>query len=152
MKKVHAIAMAAAVLAGGVALASPASADQPVGAQILGPVRIDGDVATVTARYNCDDSEHLWVSAKQVGDRSKDARLTEEGSSAVVAQTGGGWWQSHPLNFECDGETHIATFTIGTFEYGISTLEHGKAWLQFCLTDESTGALEINETRWVEVI
>ena len=84
MKKLHAIAMAAAVLAGGVALASPASADQPVGAQILGPVRIDGDVATVTARYNCDDSEHLWVSAEQVGDRSKDARLTEEGSPP--------WW------------------------------------------------------------
>ena len=92
------------------------------------------------------------MSAKQVGDRSKDARLTGEGSSAVVAATGGGWWQSHPLNFECDGETHTGTFTIGTFEYGISTLAHGKAWLQFCLTDESTGALEFNETRWVEVI
>ena len=152
MKKIHAIAIAAAVVAGGVGLAGPASAKQPAGVQILGPVRINGEVATVTARYNCDISEHLWVSAKQVGDRSKDARLTEEGSSGVVAATGGGWWQSHPLDFECDGETHTGTFTIGTFEYGISTLAHGKAWLQFCLTNESTGALEFNETRWVEVI
>ena len=45
----------------------------------------------------------------------------------------------------------MGTFTTGTFEYGISTLEHGKGWLQFCLSfgEES---LEINHTQWVEVI
>jgi len=152
MRKKRALAAVAALAVGAIlGMAAPSSADQPTGVQILGPVRIDGDVATVRARYNCEQAEHLWVSVKQTGERDKDVRLQQEGSSAVVAQTGGGWWQSHPADFTCDGETHVGTFTIGTFEYGISALEHGKGWLQFCLSfgEES---LEINHTQWVEVI
>jgi hypothetical protein len=91
------------------------------------------------------------VSVKQSGNRRVDHRLQEEGSSAVVAETGGGWWQSHPANFTCDGRWHIDDFTIGTFEYGISVLKFGKGWLQFCLSfgEES---LEVNHTQWIRVI
>ena len=138
------LVIAAGAMAGGaVAKAEPSAA-----AQVLGPVRIDDDgTASVKVRYVCpDEGTHVWVSAKQVESRRKDTRLQQEGSSAVSA----GWWQSHPANFTCDGTWHTDTFTIGTFEFGIGELEHGKAWLQFCVTSDE--ALFINETRWVEVI
>ena len=152
MRKKRALAAVAAIAVGAIlGLATPSSADQPTGVQILGPVRIDGDVATVRARYNCEQAGHLFVSVKQTGDRNKDARLPQPGSSAVVAETGGGWWQSHPQDFNCDGETHVGTFTIGTFEYGISALAHGKGWLQFCLSFGEE-EIEINHTQWVQVI
>lgn len=151
MKKTHAIAAAAAVVLGASAgLSAPSSAAPSARAEILGPVRIDGDVATVTAHYVCEASEHLWVSAKQVGDRRPDRRLQQPGSSGVVAATGGGWWQSHPANFTCDGEWHTDTFTIGTFEFGIGELAPGQAWFQFCLT-AGEEILEVNESGWVAV-
>ncbi len=153
MRKIRAVAVAAAVFLGVVGLAAPASAHgslQPQ-AHIIGPVIITGDTARVTALYNCQEGEHLFVSAKQVGDRSRDPRLQQPGSSAVVAQTAGGWWQSHPTNFTCNGRWQIDTFTIGTFEYGIGQLERGQAWLQFCLS-HGEEVLEVNLTRWVRVI
>ena len=46
------------------------------------------DDELASALYVCSQSDHLFVSAKQVGDRTRDPRLEEEGSSAIVAQTG----------------------------------------------------------------
>jgi hypothetical protein len=140
-----AVIVAAGAMAGGaVANAAPTTA----AAHVLGPIRVDDDgTASVTVQYVCPaEGTHLWVSAKQVASGKKDARLGEEGSSAISA----GWWQSHPTDFTCDGAWHTDTFTIGTFEYGIGELQHGKAWLQFCVTNEES--LFVNQSGWVEVV
>jgi hypothetical protein len=123
--------------------AAPTSA-----AHVLGPVVVHDDgTASVTVRYVCPpEGSHVWVSAKQVASRRPDKQLQHEGSSAVSA----GWWQSHPSDFTCDGTWQTDTFTIGTFEFGIGELEHGQAWLQFCVTSDE--ALLINETRWIAVV
>ena len=114
-------------------------------AQVLGPVVDNGDgTATVTARYTCPEGFHLWVSAKQVASRLPDKRLQAGGSSEISA----GWWQSHPENFTCDGAWRTGSFVIGTFEYGIGSLEAGSAWVQFCLIGENTF---LSEQRWVAV-
>jgi hypothetical protein len=115
-------------------------------AQILGVVQSAGETATVRARYTCEDGFHLWVSAKQVADRSRDAILEEEGSSRHAA----GYLQSHPspATFTCDGRWHTGTFTIDKREWGKGRLEPGHAWVQFCLVGESTF---ISESRWAIV-
>jgi hypothetical protein len=113
---------------------------------VLRAVVVHGDTASVTVRYVCPaEGTHLWVSAEQVASRKADSRLQGEGSSAISA----GWWQSHPANFTCDDKWHTDTFVIGTFEYGIGELHAGRAWLQFCVTNDE--ALFINETRRVAV-
>ena len=147
MKKSHVLAAAIITIAAplvGITSAEAGTADKAQ-AQVLGQiVTHDDGTASVTARYVCPDGFHLWVSAKQVEDRTPDARLQEEGSSEVSAA----WWQSHPQDFTCDGRWHTDTFTIGTFEYGFGELEHGQSWVQFCLIGEG---VFISESRWVEV-
>jgi hypothetical protein len=114
-------------------------------AQILGVVRSDGDTATVRARYTCEDGFHLWVSAKQVADGSRDAILEEEGSSRHAAA----YLQSHPspATFICDGRWHTGTYTIERVPTK-GSLERGLAWVQFCLVGESG---VISESRWASV-
>ena len=99
---------------------------------MIGPVQLNGDgTATVTARYICQEEfTHLWVSAKQSESGHPDKALQGEGSSEISAA----WWQSHPVDFSCDGAWHTQSFTIDTLEQGKGELEHGQAWIQFCLT------------------
>jgi len=107
-----------------------------------------GNAATVKARYVCPEGNHLWVSAKQSADGSRDARLEGEGSSAFAA----GWLQNHPSNFACDGKSHVGGFRVDNFtEYGFGQLRRGVAWVQFCVVSEATGALILSHSEWVGV-
>ena len=134
------------------ASAAPAAKSQ---AQVLGPVVLNDDgTATVRARYICQESDHLWVSAKQVADRRPDARLQEEESSALAAN----WMQSHPSpsTFTCDGRWHTGSFTIETADFGPQApdwgaLERGQAWVQFCLLTTANENEFISDTRWIAV-
>src|SRR5215210_7093621 len=126
------------------AVAAAPAPKQPQ-AQILGTVQINGaSAALVTARYTCPEGVHLWVSAKQSADGSRDPRLTEEGSSAVSAA----WLQNHPTSFTCDGTWKTGTFQVDLSEYGFGALRKGQAWVQFCLIGETTF---LSESRWVAV-
>jgi hypothetical protein len=155
MKKRHLFAAAAIALAipFGSAFAAGAAPEGKTQAQVVGPVRLNGDgTATVTARYICQpEFTHLWVSAKQVEDRHPDKVLQGPESS----QWSAGWWQSHPdpeTAFSCDGQWHTDSFTIGTFEYGIGELEPGQAWVQFCLTTSAGFEPFVMDTRWAAVV
>ena len=155
MKRLSILPVCAAATALAVAPmgASAAPADKSQ-AQILGTVSLNGDgTASVRARYICQESDHLWVSAKQVADRRPDARLKEEGSSAVASA----WMQSHPApsTFTCDGRWHTGTFEIETANFGPQApswdaLKRGQAWVQFCLNSMS-GSEFISDTRWASV-
>jgi hypothetical protein len=133
MKKRHLFAVAAIALAipFGTAFSAGATPQDKTQAQVVGPVRINGDgSATVTARYICQpEFNHLWVSAKQVADRHPDQALANPGSGED--DTSVAWSDSHPLDFACDGAWHTQSFAIQP-EKG--QLEQGQAWVQFCLT------------------
>jgi hypothetical protein len=123
------VALAACAVAG-LASATPTKTD----AQVLGNVRIDPSDSTVgyvTARYICNGGPgaHLWVSVKQVADRSPDNALRGEGSSQISAA----WSQSHPENVACDGRWHTQTFTVSHAEYGFGYLAKGQGYVEFCL-------------------
>ncbi len=68
-------------------------------------------------------------SSAAIVDETPDAEH-ELGSRADSAA----WWQSHPQDFSCDGAWHTQSFVIDTTEQGFGDLEHGQAWVQFCLT------------------
>ena len=139
-----ALGVASTLWVGTTGAAGAAPADKAK-AQVLGTVQIaDDGTATVTARYVCPEGFHLWISAKQVEDRRPDARLQEEGSSAISEA----WLQSHPTSFACDGTFRTETFQIDTEEQGFGELAPGQAWVQFCLIGENTF---ISEARWVRV-
>jgi hypothetical protein len=154
MKKRHLFAVMAIALAipFGSAFAAGATPQGKTQAQVIGPVRLNGDgTATVTARYICQPSfTHLWVSAKQVESRRPDKALQGEGSSEVSAA----WWQSHPTDLSCDGAWHTQSFTIDTVEQGFGELQHGQAWIQFCLTggEGFPPPLLVQDTRWAAVV
>ena len=145
MKRISILAAAVAVLAAGVLPATAGAAPKRPQAQILGTVVKTGpSAAAVTARYTCPEGFHLWVSAKQSADGSRDPRLTEEGSSQYSAA----WLQNHPTDFTCDGEWHTGTYQVDLSEYGFGDLQKGQAWVQFCLIGETTF---LSESRWVAV-
>src|SRR6185436_17212676 len=55
-------------------------------AEVISHVKLNKDgTATVRARYMCESSTHLWVSAKQTADGSVDPTLEAEGSSGAAA-------------------------------------------------------------------
>jgi hypothetical protein len=139
-------------------LAGPASAatgvssttsthHQETFARLLGPVVAnphDQRVGYVTAVYRCYGEGGLWVSVKQVANRSKDPRLAQEGSSQVSAA----WSDSHRNTVTCDGRTRVQVFTVDQEEpYDFATgspdpkknkyepLARGWGWVQFCLFD-----------------
>jgi hypothetical protein len=148
-----ALAAASAALAGpasaattGAAAKSAADQTSKTFARLVGPVVADPHdprVGYVSAVYRCSGEGHLWVSVKQVEDRSRDSRLTEEGSSQVAAS----WSDSHANPVTCDGRTHLQVFTVNQDEpyftkegpkpkperYG--PLKSGWGWVQFCLFD-----------------
>jgi hypothetical protein len=151
MKKRHLLAGAALALAipFGSAFAAGATPQGKTQAQVVGPVQLNGDgTATVTARYICQEEfTHLWVSAKQSESGRPDKALQGEGSSEDSAA----WWQSHPVDFTCDGAWHTQSFLIDTSEQGKGELEHGQAWIQFCLTTPDFSGI-VMDTRWAAVV
>ena len=151
MKKRHLLAGAALALAipFGSAFAAGATPQGKTQAQVVGPVRLNGDgTATVTARYICQgEYTHLWVSAKQAESGRPDKALQLEGSSGTAAA----WWQSHPVDFSCDGVWHTQSFLIDTEEQGFGELEHGQVWIQFCLTTPDFSGIYM-DTRWAAVV
>ncbi len=134
----------------GVAEAAPPL--RPNSAQVVQSVKaLPNGTAVVQAVYNCNQGEHLWVAAKQVASRTKDPRLTQEGSSAIAES----YLHSHRNSLICDGRARLGSFPIDTLEFGAKgRLKPGWAWVQFCLTKETgpgEGVLLINEPIWAWV-
>ncbi len=165
----------AALATASVALAGPASAattassstgakHQQTFARLLGPVVADPRdhrVGYVTAAYRCYGEGALWVSVKQVADRSKDPRLAEEGSSRISAA----WSDSHRNSVTCDGRTRIQVFTVDQEEpYDFVTgskdpkknkyepLARGWGWVQFCLFDANNAQAPYTEQEFRRVL
>jgi hypothetical protein len=117
-------------------------------AKVVGTVKIDKkdpSVGYVLAQYRCtvkdaaNDPAHLWVSVKQSDSGKKDPAIAQEGSGG--AKVAARWSDSHRNPVTCDGKTHTSRFTVDQVEgkagvYG--TLVKGKAWVQFCLFDDTT--------------
>lgn len=161
MRKLLPLALAASafVTVPGVAQAAPKAH-----ATILGTVSVDGDEATVRARYICYEATHLWVSAKQTADADRDPALEGEGSSGAAANwmDTNVWGSMGPVSsgdaqLDCDGRKHTDTFTISTSSapWGSwGALERGLAWVQFCITpSEGEPSQEfVTAQRWVTVV
>jgi hypothetical protein len=118
---------------GGVATAGAAPKAEPT-VELVGKVKINKDgTGTVKARYICTpgDDWHLWVSAKQSADGSRDESILNGGGGfSGAAPT---WLQSHPTTFRCDGKWHTQKFIIDKEEVGRGTLVKGEAYVQICL-------------------
>ena len=115
----------------GVAVAAPSD---KLDSQVIGNVRIDPSdptVAYVTARYICEggDGAHVWASVKQAESSLPEQWLTAEGSGENSAA----WSHSHRNAVVCDGQWHVATFTVDQEEWGGGELRQGQAWVQFCV-------------------
>src|ERR687894_1197025 len=83
-KKLITMAVATTALLGA-APGSALAAKEPF-AEVISHVKLGKDgTATVRARYMCESSTHLWVSAKQTADGSVDPALEAEGSSGAAA-------------------------------------------------------------------
>ena|SRR5215210_5690223 len=153
MKRLMLLLAAAALAAAAVLPLSAGAKPKTVtpAAEIISHVKIisdSGDTATVKARYICPEGNHLWVSAKQSADGTKDSALEGEGSSGAAT----GWLQNHPGNFTCDGKSHVGTFVVDNVtEYGKGPLRRGVAWVQFCIVSEATEALILSRSEWVKV-
>jgi hypothetical protein len=164
MKKLITVAVAAtAVIA---ALPGSASAAQEPYAKIISPVKLNqDDTATVRARYMCESSTHLWVSAKQSTDGSIDKALEEEGSSgAATAWMDTNDWvtvgeETFPISsgdqqLVCDGRTHSQSITIDVTNapWGFwDALQPGQAWVQWCIVEDAENGEFVSDQRWVTV-
>ena len=150
MKKLTLLAATALVAATvpSVASAQNGGTDKTAKSTFQGPVKIvkgGAPKATLKVKYNCAKGETLWISAKQVADRSKDKRLTKEGSSSISAS----WLQSHRNPIKCDGKKHTKTFSMDVVENQFPpespvqppkvALKKGWAYVQFCITAPGTG-------------
>ncbi len=145
------------------ALPGTASAAPKPQATILGVVSVDGDDATVRARYICYEATHLWVSAKQAADGRRDPALEQESSSGAAANwmDTNVWGQGPPFStgdaqLDCDGRKHTDTFTIKTSSapWGSwGALQKGLAWVQFCITPSPGESSQefVTDQRWVVV-
>ena len=164
MKKLITLAAAATALlwaAPGSALAAP----DPF-AQITSHVKLQQDgTATVRARYLCESSTHLWVSAKQTADGSVDPALEAEGSSGAAAagMDTNNWVtmgeDTFPISsgdeqLVCDGRTHSQSVTIDVTNAPWGSwdgLQAGMAWVQWCIVEEAENGEFISDQRWVSV-
>ena len=115
----------------------------------IGPVHVRGDVAKVHARYSCEIGTHIWVSAKQSAAADIDPAISAEGSG--FGGVASAWWQSHRGSFTCDGNRHVAWYTVDMVEPGSrGQLQKGWAWVQFCITtDEDLSAIRME---WARVV
>jgi hypothetical protein len=164
MKKIITAAVAAAALLG-VAPGSALAAKEPF-AQVVSHVKLGKDgTASVRARYMCESSTHLWVSAKQTADGTVDPALEAEGSSGAAAawmdtndwMTGGD--ETFPVSsgddqLVCDGRTHSQAVTIDVTDapWGAwDALQPGMAWVQWCIVEEAENGEFVSDQRWVTV-
>ena len=160
----------AALAAASAALAAPASAatagtaaksttvhTPTTFARLVGPVVANPDdprIGYVTAVYRCSGEGGLWVSVKQAKDRSRDARLAEEGSSKIAAA----WSDSHRNAVTCDGRTHLQVFTVDQEERDPATagnygpLKRGWGYVQFCLFDANYPQAPYSENAFRRVL
>jgi hypothetical protein len=164
MKKLITVAVAATALLGA-APGSAVAAQEPF-AQVISHVKLAKDgTATVRARYMCEASTHLWVSAKQTADGSIDPTLESEGSSGAAAA----WMDTNDWTIVggepvpvssgdeqliCDGRTHSQSITIDVTNapWGSwDALQAGMAWVQWCIVEEAENGEFISDQRWVRV-
>lgn len=133
-----AVALLASLGATATAGAAPKDANH---AAVVGNVKINKDgTGTVKAHYRCVPGEgwHLWASAKQTSDGSRDEAILQEGAGfGGLAPT---WLQQHPTTFTCDGKWHTQKFVIDKTEVGPDgqpigrgQLVKGWAYVQLCL-------------------
>jgi hypothetical protein len=140
------LALTALLASAGTATATAATTD----AELIGVVKVDKDnptVATVHARYRCTGTGHLWVSVKQVADRTADPRLTQEGSSQIAAAMS----HSHRNEVTCDGKWQQQKFTVDQVEWGFGQLAKGEAYVQFCLFDDYNTTAPLSENEFLHV-
>ena len=164
MKKLITVALAATTVLA-VAPGSALAAQEPF-ADVVSHVKLKKDgTATVQARYMCEASTHLWVSAKQTADGSVDPALEEEGSSGAAAA----WMDTNdwigagedafPVSsgddvLVCDGRTHTQSVTIDVTNapWGSwGALQRGMAWVQWCIVEEAEEGEFVSDQRWVAV-
>jgi hypothetical protein len=164
MKKLILVALAATTLLGA-APGSALAAKQPF-ADVVSHVKLKQDgTATVQARYMCEASTHMWVSAKQTADGSVDPTLEAEGSSGAAAA----WMDTNdwvtvgedtfPVSsgdeqLVCDGRTHSQSVTIDVTNapWGSwGALKAGMAWVQWCIVEGSEDGEFVSDQRWVTV-
>jgi hypothetical protein len=154
--KIRHLAASAVLVAAATASAAAPVAAAPVAtnsARFISHVKIDKKdptIGTVQVQYRCTGgASTLWVSVKQTADRTADPRLAHEGSSQISAA----WSQSHRNPVTCDGKLHTGTFTVDHVEYGFGTLQRGKGYVQFCVSQgtEEDGRLVISESQFVDV-
>lgn len=125
-------------LAGPVAAAPPYQPPQvlSISGVTLTP---NGARASITATYQCSGGRpgtHLWVSAKQ----GPDISLPDHTSSSDAQA----WYDTNwnyardpaGLTVNCDGQVRTTTFVLRP-EFG--QLHKGKAFVQFCLFDSTSG-------------
>jgi len=161
MKKLIILALAATAVLG-VAPGSALAAKESY-AKVISHVKLKKDgTATVRARYMCESSTHLWVSAKQTADGSVDATLEEEGgSSAAAAWMDTNNWitvgqDTFPISsgdnqLICDGRTHSQSITINVTNapWGSwDALQAGMAWVQWCIVGDTEF---VSDQLWVTV-
>jgi hypothetical protein len=128
-----------AVMVGGLAVATPAWAEDPApqvlsvpSVVIVNPLH--PDTATIVGVYRCFGGQpiHLWVSAKQGGPDP-----SAEGAGFTPAEQGGAvaWYDTNvtePAPVTCDGRYHAAVVPIGRHD-DKAALTSGPVWIQFCL-------------------
>jgi hypothetical protein len=159
MKKLMITAVAAALL--GVAPSSALAAKEPF-AQVISHVKLNKDgTASVRARYMCESSTHLWVSAKQTADGSVDPALEAEGSSGAAAawMDTNDWMTGGPVSsgdeqLVCDGRTHSQSVSIDVADAPWDEwdpLQPGMAWVQWCIVEEAENGEFVSDQRWVSV-
>src|SRR3954469_22362389 len=117
MKRLLLAAAVAALMLVVPAFASAAPGDFKIGdVEILGPVHLHRDHASVHVRYRCSDIDtHLWVSVKENDDATIDHEVSEAGGGGGSNATR--WWMSHTAgSFTCDGHRHTGWFTVNANE------------------------------------
>jgi hypothetical protein len=165
MKKLITVAVAAGALLGA-APGSAVAAKEPF-AEVISHVKLQRDgTATVRARYMCESSTHLWVSAKQTADGSVNPALEAGGSSddaaawmdtndwVIVGEEDPFPISSGDAQLVCDGRTHSQSVTIDVADapWGSwAALQAGMAWVQWCIIEEAENGEFISDQRWVSV-
>jgi hypothetical protein len=156
MKKFVLAAMTALALV----VPAAASAQSPIPeigyANVLGPIHASdsGTEARLHVRYSCSSGEHLWVSVKQSASGAVNPAIEAESSGENhVSAT---WLDSHRNSVICDGRAHQDWFIVDQVEPGkYGALVRGKAWVQFCVTDENIPTnfgLVTYHTEWSKVV
>lgn len=107
-------------------------------ARVLTVHKLSSSTANVLAVYRCTGAPTLWVSVKQENPPRRDPALTQEGSSQTAINSGGVWLDTHRVLPICDSRIHVQNFLVDKVETGSpGSLQHGWAWVQFCLFDDN---------------